>query len=125
MMLFLVAVVAIGAALSACGPLALGSCTPKGGSTAPGASTAQVVADPNTVGAYQPANLTIRAGQSVTWKWVDTGNQHSVTADDGGFDSCLKRAGSTFTVTFGKPGTYGYRCSIHPQMIGRITVNPA
>ncbi len=51
-----------------------------------------------------------------------TGNQHSVSADDSSFESCLQGAGSTFTTTFVKAGTYAYHCSIHPQMKGTVTV---
>jgi plastocyanin len=111
-----------GTMLSACDPPVLGSCTPKGAGSSTASSTVQVVADPNTVGIYKPDTVTIPAGQSVTWAWADPSNQHSVTADDGTFDSCLQKAGATFTVTFSKPGTYTYKCSIHPHMTGRITV---
>jgi plastocyanin len=118
----LVTIALSAAALSACGPFAFGPCTPKGGGNGSATSTVQVVADANKVGTYQPENVTIQSGQSVTWAWQDQSNQHSVTADDGSFDSCLQKAGSSFTVTFAKAGTYGYKCSIHPQMIGRVTV---
>ena len=74
------------------------------------------------MGAYAPKDISVPAGQAVTWSWQDQGNQHSVTANDGSFDSCLHNAGYAYTVTFTKPGTYAYRCSIHPQMIGRVTV---
>lgn len=32
--------------------------------------------------------------------------------------------GTTFTFTFTTAGTYTYHCSIHPTMVGSITVNP-
>jgi plastocyanin len=67
--------------------------------------------------------VTVQAGQSITWTWEDQGNQHSVTADDGSFESCLQNAAFTFTVTFAKPGTYPYHCSIHPSMKGSVTVS--
>jgi plastocyanin len=122
-LLLLVGILGAGTALTACGPLAFGSCTPKAGSTATGTAAVQVVSDPNTIGTYKPENVTIHSGESVTWSWQDQGNQHSVTADDGSYDSCLQKAGSTFTVAFSKPGTYTYKCSIHSQMTGRITVS--
>ena len=110
------------AALTACsGPFA-GNCTPKGASTGTADTTVTVVSDSQTVGAYAPKDISVPAGQAVTWSWQDQGNQHSVTANDGSFDSCLHNAGYVYTVTFTKPGTYAYRCSIHPQMIGRVTV---
>ena len=103
-------------------PIGAGNCTPKGTSNGSAATTVNVVSNSQTVGTYQPKTATVPAGQAITWTWQDEGNQHSVTADDGSFDSCLHNAGYTFTVTFAKPGTYTYRCSIHSQMTGAITV---
>jgi plastocyanin len=118
----LVVLVAAAAALSACSPPFAAACTPKGAATATTASTVKVVADSQKQGAYQPNPVTVPASQSVTWTWEDQGNQHSVTADDGSFESCLQGAGSTFTTTFAKAGTYAYHCSIHPNMKGSVTV---
>jgi plastocyanin len=118
----LVVLVAAAAVLSACSPPFAAACTPKGAATATAASTVKVVADSQKQGAYQPDPVTVPAGESVTWTWEDQGNQHSVTADDSSFESCLQGAGSTFTTTFAKAGTYPYHCSIHPQMKGSVTV---
>lgn len=41
---------------------------------------------------------------------------HTVTADDGSFDSGTLVGGQSFTFTFTKPGTFAYRCTIHSQM---------
>ena len=118
----LIETVVAAVALTACTPPFAGNCTPKNGSTGTTATRVNVVSDSQTVGAYAPHDISVQAGQAVTWSWQDQGNQHSVTANDGSFDSCLHNAGFTFTVTFTQPGTYAYRCSIHPQMIGRVTV---
>ena len=118
----LVVLVAAAAALSACGPPFAAACSAKGAAAATAASTVKVVADSQKQGAYQPDPVTVQAGQSVTWTWEDQGNQHSVSADDSSFESCLQGAGSTFTTTFVKAGTYAYHCSIHPQMKGTVTV---
>jgi len=32
--------------------------------------------------------------------------------------------GTTFTHNFTTAGTYNYHCSIHPNMVGQIQVNP-
>ena len=32
--------------------------------------------------------------------------------------------GETFTFTFTTAGVYPYHCTIHPTMVGTITVNP-
>ena len=118
----LVVLVAAAAVLSACSPPFAAACTPKGAATATAASTVKVVADSQKQGTYQPDPVTVQAGQSITWTWEDQGNQHSISADDGSFESCLQGAGSTFTATFAKAGTYPYHCSIHPQMKGSVTV---
>lgn len=84
--------------------------------------------------AFQPAEVTIDAGGTVTW--TQTGNlPHSVTADDGSFDShsdcsggsgCMG-AGDTFSETFDEPGEHAYYCRIHGApggvgMSGVVTV---
>ena len=118
----LVVLVAAGAALSACTSPLAAACSPKGGSAATAATTVKVIPDSQAQGAYQPNPVTVEPGQSVTWTWEDQGNQHSVSADDGSFESCLQGSGSTFTTTFTKAGTYAYHCSIHPNMKGTVTV---
>jgi plastocyanin len=118
----LVVLVAAAAALSACSSPFAGACTPKGASSGTAASTVKVVADSQKQGAYQPDPVKAQVGRSVTWTWEDQGNQHSVSADDGSFESCLQSGGSTFTTTFTKAGTYAYHCSIHPDMKGTVTV---
>ena len=114
------------AGLTACGGGNTGDtsgCTPKGAGSGTAAQTVQVVSDPSTVGAFQPKTITVKKGDSVEWDWTDQGNQHSVTADDGSFDSCLQSAGGKFVVTFGNSGSFAYHCTIHAQMIGTVSVS--
>ena len=98
-------------------------CTPKGAGSGTAAQTLQVVSDPNTVGAFQPKTITAKKGDSVEWDFTDQGNKHTVTADDGSFDSCLQDAGAKFLVTFANAGTFNYHCTIHAQMTGVVTVS--
>ena len=84
--------------------------------------TVQVVSDPATVGAYQPKTLTVKKGDSVEWDWTDQSTSHSVTADDGSFDSGLCGAGNKFVVTFASTGSFNYHCTIHAAMTGSVTV---
>jgi plastocyanin len=71
--------------------------------------------------AFQPANLTIPVGATVTW--TNTGQRtHTVSADDGSFDSGRLDPGEQFSHTFTAPGTYAYHCGFHPEMQGTITV---
>jgi YVTN family beta-propeller protein len=70
----------------------------------------------------QPA-ITIKAGQTVTWMNQDT-IAHTVTDDQGGWDSGSLAPGAGYQQTFTKAGQYTYHCSIHPFMVGKIIVMP-
>lgn len=73
---------------------------------------------------FQPANLTVPAGATVTW--TNAGQRtHTVSADDGSFDSGRLDPGETFSHTFTEPGTYTYHCGFHPEMQGTIKVTAA
>ncbi|MGD8684112.1 MAG: cupredoxin domain-containing protein [Chloroflexota bacterium] len=71
---------------------------------------------------YQPPALEVAAGATVTWENIDGDDDHTVTANDGTFNSGVLPAGSAFEHTFDAPGTYPYFCAIHPEMVGTITV---
>jgi len=73
---------------------------------------------------FQPGSLTIPVGATVTW--TNAGQRpHTVSADDGSFDSGRLDPGESFSHTFTEPGTYSYHCGFHPQMQGTITVTAA
>jgi plastocyanin len=72
---------------------------------------------------YSPANLTIKAGDSVIWTNKDD-RDHTVIAQDGSFSSPVIRRGETFTFQFDKAGKYSYGCKLHPRMKGTIIVLP-
>jgi plastocyanin len=65
--------------------------------------------------------VTIAPGTTVTWV-NDDDIPHTVVADDKSFRSKVLDTGDRFAFTFAKPGTYGYFCSIHPHMTGKIVV---
>jgi len=74
---------------------------------------------------FQPAELTISAGTTVTLTNEDNVG-HTVTAGTresptGLFDENVP-AGESFSYTFDEPDTYDYFCSIHPGMNGMIIV---
>lgn len=71
---------------------------------------------------FGPNNITVKAGEVVTWQFSDGFTRHNVVGQD--FASKTQRNG-TFTHTFSQPGTYSYRCTLHDGMTGTITVNPA
>jgi plastocyanin len=73
--------------------------------------------------AYEPQTLTTVAGTTVTWINQDA-VQHTVTADDGGFDSGLFGRDEVFSYTVESAGTYAYYCIPHgaPGGIGMAGV---
>jgi plastocyanin len=76
---------------------------------------------------YQPDELTIPVGATVVWTQHDD-VLHTVTADDGSFNSGFLQLGAVFTHTFDQPGQYVYHCELHGEpggegMSGLIIVN--
>jgi plastocyanin len=71
--------------------------------------------------AYQPSQLTVLAGQTVTWRNSGLG-PHTVTSDAGQFDSGTLQAGGAFSYAFSTPGKYLYSCLVHPTMHGAVVV---
>lgn len=62
---------------------------------------------------FDSAAIRVSTGTDVTWEWTDS-NSHSVTAEDGTFDSSLiSGEGETWAYTFEEPGTYLYYCTAH------------
>jgi plastocyanin len=88
-----------------------------GGGGAPGTADAVRIAD----FAFAPDALSAEVGQSVKWTNQD-GAAHTVTADDGAFDSGSLAGGKEFSFAFDQAGTYAYHCNIHPRMKGTVTV---
>lgn len=70
---------------------------------------------------FNPDTITISAGDTVRWTDHDSIN-HTVTSDDGLFESSGSLNNTTYEVTFTKSGTYAYHCAPHPFMIGTIIV---
>ena len=70
---------------------------------------------------FDPADAAVGAGDSIVF--VNEGQDaHTVTSDDGQFDSGTLNPGESYTVTFEGEGTITYHCSIHPEMVGSVTV---
>ena len=72
---------------------------------------------------FRPATLTIAPGTSVTWTNRDD-IPHTVTGAGGQspLHSGALDTGDTVSVTFDRPGTYQYFCSLHPMMRGSVVV---
>jgi plastocyanin/uncharacterized membrane protein len=64
---------------------------------------------------FQPADLAVHPGETIEFKNEDI-FAHTVTADDGSFDSGLIQPGSSWKMTVQKAGTIAYHCAPHPNM---------
>lgn len=79
---------------------------------------------------FEPASVTVGVGDNVIWEWNGAVRNHSVTADDGSFDSDPGKTpneiqhpqNDTFTHRFERTGTFGYHCKVHSSMTGQVTV---
>jgi plastocyanin len=79
-------------------------------------------ADPNNGQSFVPKFISIPIQSIVTWT-NDDSIQHTVTSDEEGlFDSGPLSPGDTIDNAFDTPGEFGYHCSIHPWMTGRVMV---
>ena len=70
---------------------------------------------------FSPATLTIGVGDTVTWRNADD-RPHTVTSNDGAFDSGNLDEGQGFSFTFSEQGMYTYRCDYHSEMQATIVV---
>ena len=71
--------------------------------------------------AFAPDVVEVVSGTEVRWTNDDPA-AHTVSADDGSFDSGTLDPSDGFSHRFGEPGTYTYRCEIHPTMRGTVRV---
>jgi plastocyanin len=72
--------------------------------------------------AFNPADIAIRAGDSVVFTNED-GAPHTATAEDGSWDTGRLDRGASAELGFSSPGAYPYRCAFHPSMRGRVIVS--
>jgi plastocyanin len=71
--------------------------------------------------AFDPAQQEIAPGTTVTW--VNNEEEpHTVTADNGLFDSGRLDPGASYSVWFDGSGTVAYHCTPHPYMTGSLVV---
>ena len=71
--------------------------------------------------AFSPSSITINVGDTIVWTNYDSAS-HTVTSNDGTFDSGSITNGNTFSFTFTNAGTFDYYCAPHPGMTGSVTV---
>lgn len=80
--------------------------------------------------AFQPANVTLKRGGTVTFLWGAASGPHTVTPDGPNTipiipgDPTAQNAPFTFDTVFPATGTFNYHCRVHGNMTGTITVVP-
>jgi hypothetical protein len=67
---------------------------------------------------FTPAAVTVAMGQSVTWQFHA---MHTTTSNQLFWDSGMRSSGS-FVVVFRDAGRFGFHCSMHPSMTGKVHV---
>jgi len=72
--------------------------------------------------AFSNPSLTVVTGTTVTWM-NDDNMTHTVTSDNGVFNSGNMAPGSSYSYTFSAAGTFNYHCIIHSGMTGSVTVS--
>lgn len=107
----------VAAAVAACGS------TEPGGSAGGAAGRDSVTVVNNH---FTPTSVIPDTAGVVVWTWNSGGVTHNIT-----FESAItgsgNRSSGTFSQTFGAPGTYRYRCTIHSSsftsgMVGSVVV---
>ena len=72
---------------------------------------------------FSPATVTVVVGVNNTVVWTNNDTSpHTVTANDGSFESGNMAPGQTYSFTFTTPGTYAYHCQYHPWMVATVIV---
>jgi plastocyanin len=69
---------------------------------------------------FEPAQLTVKVGTTVTWKNRDDIPHTVVSA--GKFRSKTMDTEDSYSFTFTAAGDYKYFCSLHPHMTGTVKV---
>lgn len=72
--------------------------------------------------AFNPAEITAKVGQTITFTNGDSA-PHTATLDDGSCTTPNIASGSSDGLTFTAAGTYPFHCNVHPNMKGTITVS--
>jgi plastocyanin len=108
-----------------------GNTTSTGGS---GSVAASIVSGASTKAdkAFDPNPISAKVGDTVTWK-NDDSQPHTVTSGSNGtpdnkFDSSngggsFLAPGQTFSHKFTEAGDYPYYCTVHPAMVGKVSVS--
>jgi copper binding plastocyanin/azurin family protein len=72
---------------------------------------------------YSPSSATAKVGQTVIWRNADS-TTHTATANGGAFNTGTIGPGGQSSLLMGSAGNFNYHCSIHPSMVGSLSVSP-
>jgi plastocyanin len=96
-----------------------------------GSISVSIVPNSSTMGdkAFSPNPAKVKAGETVIWtnddSQIHTVTSGSVGAEDSGkvFDSGILSPKATFDFKFDQAGEIDYYCTLHPQMVGTVSVS--
>ena len=95
-----------------------------GAPTAPTVPPRQVtvdVAEINGPYSFYPSPIVVQSDQTVVWRNSDTVTHH-VVFDQGSVDTGTLAPGTLSQPMAIGEGTWSYHCSIHPTMVGSVTI---
>ena len=97
--------------------------TPTPGPTPGGTATLTItITGEDGAQSFSPNPGTVKVGDTVAFFNADT-IVHTATADGGAFNTGNIAPGATSApITMTAAGNFGYHCSIHPDMVGSLTV---
>ena len=88
-----------------------------------GSTTVMMVSGASTLSstAFSPNPISVSVGTTVSWLNNDN-TAHAPAANNGVWTSPSIAPSSRFNQTFTTAGSFPYHCTIHPGMVGTITV---
>lgn len=73
---------------------------------------------------FFPTQTTLPAGSVIDFMNLSS-VAHTATSDTGAFDTGVMAPNAIVSITFSRPGTYPFHCSIHPNMHATIVITAA
>jgi plastocyanin len=120
-LILLAASAASAALLAACGGQGY---APGSGQPAPTQSALSSQSTPVMVKAsnfaFQPQSVSVKVGTTITFQNGDSA-PHTLTANNGAFDSGQVGSGQSSSFTVSSAGTFPFHCKLHPSMTGTIS----
>lgn len=106
-------------------PLALALVLPLAVVACGGDDDTAETAEPGTVfvtdNEFNPNDIEVSAGDTVTWRFEGAA-VHNVTFDDDAYEASENTKEGTHEQTFEEAGSFSYTCTLHPGMDGTVSV---